>query len=1030
MLPELRELYPDLPTTQDGGSESARFQLFDSTATFLARAARSHPLTLVLDDLQAADTPSIVLLRFLASQLSDMALLVVGTYRDVELTPEHPLTSALAEMAREPVTRVVALGGLEVDAVGEFISAAADVTPLDQLVAAVWRATDGNPLFVGEAVRLLSAEGRLGEVADLPSLRIAVPAGVRAVIARRIGHLGDTTIKALRLGAALGPEFSLEVLRRIGDLGDDKALDAVDEAVDAGLLHPVSGALGRYRFSHDLVRETLYDEQSPGRRARLHRRIADVLEEIYGAATGSHLAELAFHYAQAAQQGDSRSTDPVARRAVAKSIEYARRAGDEAAQSLAYEEAVRLYGMALAVADLGASGDHDHAETLLALGDVLARSGDLERARAVFLDAADIARRTGAGQQLAQAALGFGGRHIFQRPGHDTRQVALLQDALVLLGGSDDHLRVRLLGRLACVWRSSPERRNDSAALSGQALRTARELGDLPTLSYALAARMGAIWWPENPDERQLIVRELVSVAETVGDGERIVDAHSLQYMNFFELGEISAARAEAATLRRLVGELRQPAQFWLEAVHRAELALFEGQFSLAEELIVREMAWEHRAAYARDDVAAARFHRFVLRREQGRLAEEEATVRLSVEEFPWYPLHRAALVCLLLDLDRVDEARAAFDDLARDQFAALYRDNEWLLGISLASDACTLLGDASAAAILYEQLAPFAGRHAVGHPEGSVGAVDRYLGLLATTRGDLDAAVDHLTAAIEVNEGFGARPWTAHSQHDLAEVLRRRDQPGDSERAAQLDRTARKTSVALGMAMAGLLVDWDPQPEDRAATVNASGAPAAPVAAASFRREGEYWSIEFGAETLRVRDSKGMGHLARLLRVPGQEIHALDLARDEGSDTTASATPAGQRVARDDRLSGNGLGGAGPILDDEAKAAYRERLASIREELAEAEAWNDPERVVQLQVEERALAHELAGALGLGGRDRPAVSAAERARVSVTRAIRAALVRIAEQDRALGDHLAATIRTGTFCSYVPDPRAPISWRL
>ena len=218
MLPELRDLFPDLRHPPETGSASARFQLFDSTATLLRNAARVRPVLVVLDDLQAADAPSILLLRFLASQLSDMPVLIVGTYRDVELTPEHPLTSAIAEMAREPLTRSLMLTGLAADAVGQFIGATANLAPHDHLVAAVWRETSGNPLFVGEAVRLLSAEGRLNEVADLPSLRVSVPIGVRAVIARRIAHLSEAVIRVLGLGAALGPEFGLDVLRRIGDL--------------------------------------------------------------------------------------------------------------------------------------------------------------------------------------------------------------------------------------------------------------------------------------------------------------------------------------------------------------------------------------------------------------------------------------------------------------------------------------------------------------------------------------------------------------------------------------------------------------------------------------------------------------------------------------------------------------------------------------------------------------------------------------------------------------------------------------------
>lgn len=1017
MLPELRDLFPDLPARPDTGSESARFQLFDSTATLLRNAADVRPLLVILDDLHAADTPSILLLRFLASQLSDMRVLLVGTYRDLELTPEHPLTSAIAEVAREPLTRVVVLEGLAADAVGQFIGAAANVIPHEHLVSAVWRETTGNPLFVGEAVRLLSAEGRLGEVANLPSLRVAVPAGVRAVIARRIGHLSEETASALGLGAALGPEFSLEVLRRIGDFEQDRALVLVDEAVETGLLLPVAGALGRYRFSHDLVRETLYKELSPGGRARLHWRIAQVLEEFYGASAEAHLAELAFHYVEAARGGNPAAPKTDVEPAGPKAVDFARRAGDDAARSLAFEEAARLYRMALAVLDADrVQDDHTRAETLLALGDVQARSGELHDARSSFLEAADIARRIGAGHFMARAALGFGGRNTWARPGKDTRLIPLLQEALVMLGGSDERLRVRLLTRLACAWRSTPERRSDSAALSQQAIEIARELDDPASLSYALAGRYWATLWPENPTERQPIAQEAAALAEALADGERIVDAHLMLYQTLIELGRIAEARREGETLSRVVDELRQPAQLWVGRVHRAEVALLEGEFARAEELVAWEIAFPDRVNPARDEVSAARMHRFLLRREQGRVAEEEASVRASIDDFPWYPLHRAALACLLLDLGREAEARAVLADLAMGEFKALYRDCEWLLGMSLASEACARLGDASAASTLYEQLEPFAGRHAVGHPEGSAGAVDRYLGLLAATLGRFDDAERHLTAGIQINERMGARPWTAHSQHDLAVVLMQRDLPGDRERAQQVDGAAQATAEALGMAALAEHIGAGVE-EPIPAT-----APGSPLTSGTFRREGEYWTIEFGREAFRLRDAKGMRHLALLLSAPGREVHALELAHLE------AATPTASPVA-DATLPADGFGDAGTVLDAEAKAAYRTRLSELQAELTEAEAWNDPERVARLRAEADALTHELKAALGLGGRDRQAVSAAERARVSVTRAIRAALARIAEHGTALSAHLDATIRTGAFCSYTPDPRAPITWQ-
>ncbi len=656
-----------------------------------------------------------------------------------------------------------------------------------------------------------------------------------------------------------------------------------------------------------------------------------------------------------------------------------------------------------------ASSDHAaHGELLIALGDAQARMGELWSARETFLSAAAIARRIGAAGMLGQAVLGYGGRYKWARAGDDPHLIPLLQDALVLLGGSDDRLRVRLLTRLACALRSSPDREH-AAALSQQAVDLARRLGDPLTLGYALSGRYGAIWWPENTQERLEIASEVVRIATEVHDGELMVEAHLSRYAALADRGAMGQAREELAALARIAEELRQPAQQWISWAIRCQLALFEGKYEAAEVLIPLGLEADQPATPIRDNVAGARCHLFMLRREQGRVGEVEDDIRASLVEFPWYPLNRAALACLLLDLRRSDEARTVFEDLARNDFEALYRDNEWLLGMSLASEACSLLGDAASAAILYDQLVPFAGRQAIGFGEGSVGAVDRYLGLLATTMGRLDDAERHLAEGIEMNERMGSRPWAAHTRHDLARMLLARDGPGDRDRAEELLGTARATASELGMTALEAKV----QPLV-AAPVEVPAARQPATQAWVFRREGEYWSVAFEGDAFRLHNSKGLRYLAALLAVPGREIHALDLVGAE-----EGAEPERGRI-----------GDAGEILDPKAKAAYRSRMEDLRQDLEEAESWNDPERAARARQELEFLSRELAGAVGLGGRDRKAASASERARVNVTRAIRSALARIAEHSPALGRHLDTTVRTGTFCSYVPDARMPVNWRM
>jgi hypothetical protein len=194
------------------------------------------------------------------------------------------------------------------------------------------------------------------------------------------------------------------------------------------------------------------------------------------------------------------------------------------------------------------------------------------------------------------------------------------------------------------------------------------------------------------------------------------------------------------------------------------------------------------------------------------------------------------------------------------------------------------------------------------------------------------------------------------------------------------------------------------------------------------FRREGEYWTVCYEGSVVRLKDTKGLRHLARLLAHPGRELHATDL---EAADSQAApAAPAGKSAAGAGLGVRPDLGDAGELLDAQAKASYKARLDDLRAELEEAERFHDPARAASARHERDFLVGELARAVGLGGRDRRAASHAERARLNATRAIRAAMANLGRASPPLGRHLAATIRTGRYCCYTPDPRAPADWEL
>ncbi len=753
LLPELRKLFPRLPELPAAESEGARFRLFEAASSFLRNAARARPLVLVLDDLHAADEPSLLLLRFLARDIADSQLLVVTAYRDADPTLRDPLTSALAELVREPHTAQIGLAGLSDVDVAEYIELSTGIEPARRLVQAIHAETEGNPFFIAEVVRLLEAEGRIAEA----DAHLRIPPGVRAVIGQRMGRLSDRCRTLLVPAAVIGREFGLDALALLSELPRDELLDVLDEATAERVVGDVPGSPGRLRFSHALIRDTLYDELTTARRLQLHQDTGEALEAAYSTDLEPHLAELAQHFFAAAPAGVAH-----------KAIDYARRAGDRAAAQLAYEEAVRLYEMALTLP----GEDAARCQLLLALGDAEARAGDTLPAQQSFRDAADLAEVLGLHEQLAAAALGYGGRVIWGGSRGDVHHLPLLERALAALPDTDSALRVRLLTRLACgPLRDSsfpPERK---ASLSEEALEMARRIDDSATLAYALAGYIAANHSPAFTPRQLTLGTESLEMAVEAGDLERAAEAREHRLTALIELGEIQQARADLIQMAKLADELRQPSQDWFVAVYGALLALLEGQLAEAERLIEsgrsvgrRAMRWNAEVSY--------RLQLYVLRREQGRLEEVEGLVRRSVEDYPTYPIWRCVLAQVEAELGHTSEARNALEALAADGFAHLPFDEEWLVSMSFLAEAAHSLGDAERSSLLYDRLLPYSDRIAVSYPEISTGPVARNLGLLAATTGRWDDAQRHFDEALEISERIGAQSWLERTRRDSARLL------------------------------------------------------------------------------------------------------------------------------------------------------------------------------------------------------------------------------------------------------------------
>jgi tetratricopeptide (TPR) repeat protein len=325
-------------------------------------------------------------------------------------------------------------------------------------------------------------------------------------------------------------------------------------------------------------------------------------------------------------------------------------------------------------------------------------------------------------------------------------------------------------------------------------------LGDPATLAYALDGHQGAILWPETPLERLEIADEIVALAEQVGDDERATSGRLYRLLATMELGRMAEAEAELELMGEQATALRQPAQLWVATASRANLALFQGRFEEAEQLIEEALALGQRAQ-SRDAILSHRLQLFVLNREIGGNPDMELLLREAAAEFPMRPVFRCALAYLYAELGDLGRSQAAIDELAPDGFAAIQRDNEYLFALGFLADAVHTLGDERTAAILYELLAPYAHLNAINADEIGTGSVSRPLGVLATTMRAWDDAAQKFEMAMAHNREWGARPWVAHSEHGYGRMLQLGDAPADRDRARHLLSSALEKYERLAMA-------------------------------------------------------------------------------------------------------------------------------------------------------------------------------------------------------------------------------------
>jgi tetratricopeptide (TPR) repeat protein len=638
-------------------------------------------------------------------------------------------------------------------------------------------------------------------------------------------------------------------------------------------------------FSHPLVRESLYDDLTPWTRAELHQRAAESLR-ARASTTDEPLEAIAGHYLAAVPVG----AGPMA-------LEFCRRAAKRASTLAMRDEAVRWSQQAADLCESGALGTSasaaQSADVLLELGDAQARAGWADEAAATLEKVAERAERLGLATHLARAALGLGGRFVWARAVRGSTQTQLLEKALAGLPADEISLRARLLARLAGLQRDLGSAQLNIARCR-EAVALARRAGDQDALCLCLTV-LGIYEGSLGTTSRFFeITDELAAAARTTGDLEREMQANDFRAAAHIDEGNVAGAEEALGVSIRLAQQLAQPAQRWYAATVRAEITLLRGQLERAEELAAEARRIGERA-HANESRLCQLMQLCLIRREQGRAAEMLAVIDDLLALLPVYGMIlRCFRASLALDCGRPDEARAFLDRQLQSGFADLQDLIIHRFMLALCAEMAHRLNHAAAATALEPMLAAIPKAHLVSAAAASAGAAARYRGLIAAVLGRPEDAVRLLRQAGNENRAAGAAIWALRSDLDLARVLLARAPQDPEARRLVADVAGEAEARGLVALLAETRALAGPAPAPR---------PAGPSAeAATFRREGELWTIGWGDRSVRLRDAKGLRYLAQLLVRAGTDVPAIDLvAAGEGASEPGEGddSPDGAAVER-----------------------------------------------------------------------------------------------------------------------------------
>ena len=752
-----------------------RFLAFERFVERLREAARNQPAVLLFDDLHWADHASLLLLRHALRVLPVPRILMIGSYRSTE---PGGLGSVLADLERSAGFERLDLSGLGEDDVRRHLEATSGRAVSDVVARQVSDATAGNPFFVGE----------IGRAHRSGSWSERIPASVRDVTRQRLSRLSSGCAGLLRAAAVIGRDFPTPLLALVAGVDVDAVLGGLDEGARAGLIEP-GRTEGEHRFSHALIRDAIEHDIGSGDRVTLHVEAARGIEALYAGRHEPHLPELARHWAVAAPAGHG-----------GVAAYWAERAANAAVAGLAYEEAVRLFGLAL---DVGGPtlGPVDRARLHLALARAHVLAGELDASVDASFAAAALGRETARPDLIAQAALVMEG---VGRPDLSARVHELCVEALEHLDGpggeQDDHdaLRARLLAQLShlSLYLGQHDRVDE---LSAEAVARARGLSDDTVLVAALRARQEARSGPEGRDERVELAELMLAAGQRLRSPSVVMWGHLWRQDIMLEDGRLAAAAADLDRLAEVINEVGGPLPRWHLA--RCRTIIRQAQGELADAHASGFEAYQILSAV--DPLHADRTYFGVLAAigRHARLLDDQLTrlVDPGHEAFRFRLLSGLAAVALF-DHGRIDEARAIFLRLDAPSVWAL---PPFIRIMTLAANlmAAIRLDQHEEVDALHRLLSPYRGRYAVSGagPIAFLGPVELYLGAAARSLGRYDEAVADLERAVERARTSGAVGFAVEATCELADALLQRSGSGDHARARAALERAGSDAATLG---------------------------------------------------------------------------------------------------------------------------------------------------------------------------------------------------------------------------------------